>query len=258
MRDCPAGAAGYDFCWAQILGGCRGGPSKEHVISDGILEFFSDLTILGLPWCRTEPKHVGPASLVARNLCVAHNSQLSGTDAAAILLFRALHNQSDPQAPATGEVIAVRGSELERWFLKTSINFMLQERTLPSFPYRSESGRVPVELVRLAFGLDVLAAPLGLYWRGDVGQKLIPAVRFDFASLLVHDDTVGGFGWSFREHSFVYWFHPSERLAVFFPDRPAVFAGEPSSGLVHRVQRFNLTRLRETVCVVSFDWSGAS
>ena len=43
-------------CWAQALGDCGGGKSKEHLVSRGLLRS-EPVTVSGLEWCR-EPRTV--------------------------------------------------------------------------------------------------------------------------------------------------------------------------------------------------------
>lgn len=65
-------------CWANSLGGCGGGPSREHIISKS--QFDDDvITVQGFRWCKA-PKTVGLASLIAKNLCQNHNAALSPAD----------------------------------------------------------------------------------------------------------------------------------------------------------------------------------
>jgi len=242
-------------CWAREIAGCGGGISREHLISDAILAFFTDLTVVGYPWCRTEPKQIGPASLVAKDLCRNHNSQLAATDSAGTTLFRVLGEQMNTDVPAYTAPVVINGFHLERWFLKTGINISLQEEEHPTWPYLAGDAPVPLALVRHAFGLAPMESPVGLYWRGYQGQKLVSEDRIDFAPLKVPGDTVGGFKWNFRGHAFFLWFHPSERLVESFGYRVAI-AGDRDSSLRYRLRGINLRRTGLPFCSLVIDWPG--
>lgn len=255
-KSAKLAAVNENKCWAQEIGGCGGGISREHVVSNAILAHFSDLTVVGYPWCRTEPKHIGPASLVAKNLCVNHNTLLSPTDAAAATLFRLLREQMDVAAPSYAAPVVVNGFYLERWFLKTGINISLQDASVSRFPYPAGGAPVPLALVRHAFGLDSFRPPLGLYWRGYAGQKQLSEDRIDLIPQIVCDDTAGGFLWSFRGHTFALWFHPSERLVESFGGR-VVTAGTPGSSLMPRLRGIKLQRGGASFCDLVIEWPGS-
>lgn len=129
-------------CWAGILGGCDGGLSREHVISDALLEGDS-VTLKGFRWCREIPRTVGKSSAVARILCVRHNNLLSECDSAAKYLKAAMKSvfvDSGRKASKPVEV-AVQARAFSRWICKTACNaFAVDERAIDP------------DLVRYAFG----------------------------------------------------------------------------------------------------------
>lgn len=109
-------------CWASPLGDCAGGQSREHIISK--TQFEDDtITVSGMPWC-PKPKQVGLASLVRKNLCVAHNNRLGAADREA-LLFR-LSIKAHHQSRILPVQIKLDARLIEQWLLKTTINLALQ------------------------------------------------------------------------------------------------------------------------------------
>lgn len=148
-------------CWAESIGACGGGLSREHIISRSQFED-NQIRVQGLPWCKDEPKTVGLASLVARNLCVEHNNALSPVDSEAARFNRVLKVLfHQPRLPVRVWFDA-RG--LERWLLKTTINFALQD---------SGSGLTPSpELVRRAFGRESTPKGQGLFMVVEEGEML--------------------------------------------------------------------------------------
>ncbi|XAZ22450.1 hypothetical protein LVY75_27115 [Sinorhizobium sp. B11] len=105
------------------FGGCGGTISREHYISESILEEIGDLDMGGLPWM-TEGKRLRlPASALAANvLCKDHNSAYASLDDLGLRNFRNLKD-------ATEEIIKfsisskvshtlMSGSGMEFWALK--------------------------------------------------------------------------------------------------------------------------------------------
>ncbi len=125
--------------------------SREHIISRS--QFDGDsITLQGLPWC-VEPKTVGLASLVAKNLCRDHNTQLSLAD------HEAKRFKDGLGAIAKSVVVPVRmkldARLIEQWLLKTTINLALQT---------PDSGiELSDENVRRAFGLSTPARGQGFF-----------------------------------------------------------------------------------------------
>ncbi len=153
-------------CWAAVLGGCAGGPSREHIISES--QFDEDtLTVRGLPWC-VESRKIALKSFVAKNLCAAHNSALSPTDAAAKDFKRALDAiMAQPNRKAR---YLLNARLIERWVLKTTINCVLQR-----------PGPVPdPNLVRRAFGLEPSPRGQGLFVAVEMGERVLLTHGFRF------------------------------------------------------------------------------
>jgi hypothetical protein len=163
-------------CWAASLGDCGGGISREHIISRS--QFDEDtITLQGLPWCK-DPRSIGLARLVAKNLCRDHNSALSAADEEARKLKHAFKTMfHKPLLPVRVELDA---RLIERWLLKTTINLALQE---------PNSGLEPTpELVRYAFGVDVPPQGQGFFLVAEMGENLGYAEGIRFESTARRDD----------------------------------------------------------------------
>jgi hypothetical protein len=137
-------------CWASILGGCGGGSSREHYISDGILDGRT-VNAFGLEWCKDAPKTIGIASATAKILCKIHNEALSPFDAEASKLSQFLTaNVWDD--PLKTDTITLSGPFIEKWALKTpgiatrsaatAFNAETGWRALQFQSARSERGRL--------------------------------------------------------------------------------------------------------------------
>ncbi len=53
-----------DACWAHPLGGCAGGLSGEHIVTES-LWLGEEIGVRGLPWCREVHKFIGKSSYTA-------------------------------------------------------------------------------------------------------------------------------------------------------------------------------------------------
>lgn len=157
-------------CWAESLGNCGGGVSREHIISASQFDTNS-ITVVGLPWCR-ELKDVGLGSLVAKNLCRHHNSELSPADREAARFKRLL--DAIHSAGALPVRVTVDARLIEQWLLKTTINLTQQE---------PGSGLdVTPDLVRRAFRLEPTPPAQGFFFVVEVGEQVppdAPALRFE-------------------------------------------------------------------------------
>jgi hypothetical protein len=178
-------------CWASTLRDCSDKLSREHSVSACL--FSSDaILVQGFPWCLTEPKKVGLASAVKKQLCVKHNSLLSETDNAARTLSAAFEQvAATVGANALPIEIAIDGRKFERWALKTLINICTQDghrvgrdSTAPDSPSPS--------LVRTAFGLRRFPQRAGMYLVGPEQGEFEHATAFTFAPLLNKEGYVEG------------------------------------------------------------------
>jgi len=189
-----------EACWAAPLGECQGKRSREHIVSAGLWDGPS-VTVVGLPWCKSEPKTVGVSSATARILCQRHNSLLSGADTAGTNAFRALKNAAlltekrRGMRPRKWKVVRyeIDGLGLEQWFLKTLINVSVAHPkdgvwALSGTPL----GRPPLGFIRASFGLSPLQRPLGLYAAGAVGEDVKYMDGVEIRTLLQPDGALAG------------------------------------------------------------------
>ena len=79
-------------CYAVHLGDCAGGLSKEHYVSESVLEIAGTaVQVTGFPWQPGgETAQIGTASLAAKILCKHHNEQLSPLDSVAKVFLSGL------------------------------------------------------------------------------------------------------------------------------------------------------------------------
>jgi hypothetical protein len=177
-----------DGCWAEPLGGCGGGISREHLVSKCV---FPDQSIFvkGLDWCLDEPKEVRIETLTAKILCKDHNSALSELDSEAGRAFDTIRDfartkmnrEMMPYINWASKQLAVDSRKLERWCLKTLLNFSFG-RNLIIGPGTHEPGTVPVELARVAFGLEEFAVGRGIYTAFRQGETFNLDDHFNYVA----------------------------------------------------------------------------
>lgn len=187
-------------CWAESMGGCNGGISREHVVSKSLFQS-SAIHVKGFPWCKDVFHTVGIESLTAKILCQSHNNNLSRLDAEAGALFDAIREfcrrdniQSNtmPLARISRQPTLVNARVLERWFLKTLLNLCLS-RDYCIGPHETTKKRVPLDLVEICYGEKVFESAAGMYAAAHPGMILESSDTLHFAPLLVDDRVLGGF-----------------------------------------------------------------
>jgi len=159
-------------CWAATIGGCKKG-SKEHLIPQSTFHDDADykprvIKGYGLPWSEDKIIEIPFASLTTKILCTYHNNVLSDLDREASRIaktFLEIKNIFLRKSPRSNEELVVfhhSGDLLERWFLKTFINFqsLYNKDVLP-----------PKELVEIVFGLRKYPDGVGLAVIGHKGGK---------------------------------------------------------------------------------------
>lgn len=113
-------------CWAECLGDCSGGLSREHIVSEAFFEG-GPISITGFDWTQDEIREIGLNNAVSKVLCIAHNGRLSPLDAeikTAREHFRRLSTLVSRNEQTEGFIGKIDGVKFERWLLKTTINII--------------------------------------------------------------------------------------------------------------------------------------
>jgi hypothetical protein len=203
-------------CWAANLDACSSEQSREHIVSEGIWAG-EMVEVVGLPWCRNEPKRIGLSSLTAKILCRSHNSRLSPLDAAAKHAFDAvrqcvgLSNERDKLRPRRWKVrrFEIMGLLLERWFLKTAINVAVTHPEGMSWGLTgSPADQPPPEIVRMVYGTAEFVPPMGLYAVADPGEDFYSSDVLHSAPLLTPQQAIIGVFFVFRGFRFLLHLDP--------------------------------------------------
>jgi len=201
-------------CWAHSLGNCSKKISREHVVSGGL--FVTDLIdVQGFPWCKDERKRISVASLTSKILCEKHNNLLSDLDNEASKVFdnfremRRTANMRENRRPRPWRVVRyeVDGLLIERWFLKTLINFSSYS-DLPVGSKSADQGFPTPELTEIAFGIRSFPGKAGLYLVGQQGQQINSVDNVTFTPLLNNGAYVAGGLFSFRGFTYLLFLLP--------------------------------------------------
>lgn len=198
-------------CWAAGLGEC-GSISREHYVSAGLWTG-PTVDVLGFPWCKDKAIPVGLESLVAKVLCIPHNSALSDVDQAGIRAFNAIRQtvllgnerERDSGKRWPRRRFEADGPMLERWFTKTAANLCsMRESTLRWTLTGEPLTQIPSILVDVAFGRSAFVPPMGLYSAANLGEQLDFREGVTFAPLLIDSGAVG-FTFTFMGMRFLLW-----------------------------------------------------
>lgn len=168
--------------------------------------------VSGFDWCKEE-KIIGLASFTAKILCENHNNSLSDVDTEGKNAFevfremRRIENLPVRLRPSYTKPFSINGNLLERWFLKTLINFSFRG----SYPIGLETKEIGVpskELVEIVFGQRTFSGRSGLYFVVRVGQKIESSDKVAFAPLFVQKSYIVGGLFSFRGFRFLLFLNP--------------------------------------------------
>jgi len=119
----PTTGHAHPRCYMSPSRNCSSKISREHYISQAILDQFPVLTVSGLPWQQAgEAQQFTPRALTANILCTRHNSALSPLDMLAARAFAAFVDAPryalERTTPGKAQHYLVSGDALELWMLK--------------------------------------------------------------------------------------------------------------------------------------------
>ena len=247
-------------CWASCLSDCSDKQSREHIVSKSLFDS-TELEIQGFAWCKAEPKRIGIGSATAKILCEHHNNCLSPVDDAAVNAFDALRQQTKlsndrAKLPAVARLPIIRfwidARLLERWLLKTLLNFSYQGQFLIGLS-GVEAGVVPRDLVDLCFGRTRFQQRAGMYVASNVGMKVDFADVVAFHPLIRDQQRVLGGFFSFRGVRFFLCLMP-EGLQVPIGSIKPIVEGWQDAELHWRFEKINVRHFKNLSHVTHFDW----
>ena len=186
-----------DGCYLRDTLGCGGSLSKEHLISEAVLNVLNQgnlFTLTGAAWQQPgETTRVGLSALTAKCLCERHNNTcLSALDTAAGQFFDAIKSAaSNESAPRIS--ILVSGHDIERWMLKTLFavahgKILARDRQL--LPRKFYSG---IDEAQLLTNPAAWPARSGMYSLNQVGDIVTRKNQLDVSPLTMpgSDELIG-------------------------------------------------------------------
>ena len=210
----------YSKCWANCLGDCDGGMSREHIVSKCL--YGENVKVKGFPWCKDEWAYRSIDNVTSKVLCRRHNSALSPLDDAACDTLETIGQAFDlwhvrsKYLSRSWTVSHFRTNMLllERWCLKTLINVNLNLK--PGWPIDGDSPTPTDELVGIAFGKEKFKPPMGLYvWVSDEPEQ--STVNLMEGEITVQTETsnnrLSGASFDMWGMKFLLNLHPEERTA---------------------------------------------
>jgi hypothetical protein len=157
-------------CWAKSLGDCGGGISREHSLSQCV---YPDQKVIvsGFDFCNGESKEIHINSLTAKILCKDHNTRLGqqvdhvgGVIFSSIRAFaeRRMQQAEFPKLQWQPIHYQIDARLLERWLLKVMLGIGFGGKLIIGAG-QHEAGVVPLQLARIAFGLEEFPSGQGMY-----------------------------------------------------------------------------------------------
>ncbi len=165
-----------DRCYANQFLNCDGGLSREHYISESLLERFEKIPAKGIPWLAHLDGDISPASLVTRCLCEYHNSFLSPLDQFVGPAFDAFVRFGANRP----EKAFVDGRYLELWMLKLLIGLLCTNKIMHK-GYTFSRADIPSDWIRWLYEDQKVPNGLGLYVFHFVNERLDFSKSFTIA-----------------------------------------------------------------------------
>lgn len=187
-------------CYASALGDCEGGLTREHYVSETILNHIAaaggGYRIGGFHWQRPDgTPSPSIASMTARVLCARHNERLSDLDSEALKLFQFLEDWTPRvlREENIGDIVhSMKGELLERWLLKVLTGVVASNNAArDGSPIR---GKLPSrEAVETLFGLRPFPDHFGLSVTAAPQSVILKERAFRFGPLFNDVRVCGAF-----------------------------------------------------------------
>ena len=190
----------HPSCYANCLGDCSNKITKEHYISENILNTFETI-IPTVGFERAKKLHDGTApasSFSSKILCGKHNTSLSEIDTEAGLLFNHLRKIS--KFEPCEDMFKFNGPKIERWFLK----YILGVFTTGQFSEAKLQPSRLENLVRILFNKENLWVGHGLYLKRPSDNKFYGYQRIGSETSLGPNRELLGIYFDF--HGYVFYF----------------------------------------------------
>ncbi|MDN4166970.1 hypothetical protein QWY31_15775 [Cytophagales bacterium LB-30] len=189
-------------CWASILNDCEGEITREHIISDNLLN--KTVITEGLAWCKDSRKEIGASNFTVRHLCKKHNNSLSVYDSEIkyyVEVFKTLYrvnnkfNKYGFSIKKVPIVYKISGKKLEKWFFKTMLNIVLVNKPNVILDFE--------KVAQIIFSDQSFEKPYGLSWAVKTGQVYEGDDSISFVPIFRNENELVGCLFDFLTHKFV-------------------------------------------------------
>jgi len=159
-------------CYANCLTDCESQRSREHYISESLLEYLNrnkGLRLSGFPWNKGGEQTLPPSALTSKVLCKRHNSALSKLDSIAVRLFQAFDEE---KVSESGQqlIFLFSGHDIERWLLKILCGLIFSKNV--SLEDEADLS-IPDYWLRILFGEAEFSEEQGLYVCKSRGHRFV-------------------------------------------------------------------------------------
>ncbi len=232
-------------CWAEQEGGCEGPLTREHVVSECLLEGQA-VRVRGLAWCQGEFRPAGIGGPSCKCLCDKHNNTLSPVDGEAKRLLEALTLLLESKGGGQSNNPRIDGHRFGRWLAKTACNqAAANERHIPTRLIRYAFAERDDSTIRIygAYGRGSHASiglnHVGSYWLHGADNPESVAINIPF------------FGFPFILSTF--------SLLPFWPDVASLLRLDPDAGimLMDRIARLDFADPGGSKGAIHFEWDNS-
>lgn len=173
----PQSSYSHPKCYAAPLKGCSQTISREHFITDKVLQVLSQVSskvkISGFPWQKELISEIPIKNFASNILCTHHNSALSELDKVGIEFSTALKFASSINTHPAGfsRIFLFNGYDIEKWFLKCCMGYLVSKNM-------DIGGQIinpdPIKgwLLDILFSEKPLPGLRGMYFFGEAGQSI--------------------------------------------------------------------------------------
>ena len=179
-------------CYASCLSDCSEHISREHFISESLLDYLNsnkDLTVSGLPWLKDTEKVLPPNALAAKILCQRHNSALSVLDEMAVRLFDSFNEEGAVESNSK-KLYIFFGNDIERWLLKIFCGIIFSKNMTIADNMNINNHKLWIETL---FGIRDFYNETGLYICRSTGH-LFQNLEDIMLKMIARDDEISGIG----------------------------------------------------------------
>lgn len=209
----PVTDISVDKCYAKSLKSCEGPISREHFVSNNILQILETIQPEGIPWLSHREEHLVPNDLTIKCLCQKHNSYLSPMDSVAGGVFKSILDMSSGEDFTK---VIVNGRLFERWFLKLFFG-MISSKQIKYDEKLVTMGDIDPEWIEILFLNKKFPKGTGLFLVMKPGDQVTVDKKVKITTLF-YEKAIQGLKIDFA--GFIFYFSLLPKDIAFKKDHP--------------------------------------